>query len=415
MNITRVLDSLKPLGKPISSLLFHPSSEDYIVVASEDSSLRLLDLKTQRPLCAVVGFPFEISGMVFEKDSPEKFNEKDWGNVWVACGSDVHLLKLSAAPKFLRRFEPASVLRSLPNLSKDEINSLCLTEEANALGWCGDDGKLGIIDLETFNKKYMKGKHSNIAGAVSFVPGRPTTLLSIGYDSTARSWDTSSSVMLDFLSLNPPPGSQSNNLAPSFPLCLSTYLLPPASSVEAESEQDGEEPLIAIGTADGSIWITLPSRLIASDRSTETAENDTGFSKKDLKKKKNKKSGKNTLWKGIKEGSLERVEIALGPIIKVAYIPCPPSEHKFSEGLPYLVTLSHLGVLTIHRFGRSNKYRMDVSTVLTWNTDSIVKCNTLAVSAGCPRENPGSKVRIAVGGVGSKGEGFMECWDVEFD
>lgn len=218
----------------------------------------------------------------------------------------------------------------------------------------------------------------------------------------------------------PPAGTQSNNLSPAFPLSLATYLHRPITATATEGEED--EPLIAVGTADGSIWVTLPSELKAA----ESAEG-----KKDKRKK-----GKKAPWKGIQEGALERVEVGLGPIVHLfvpffftlslsffvfggyglnpdsfysAYIPSPPSQTE--PHLPYLLTLSHLGVLTIHQFGPSSQYRMDVSVVRTWSTTDVVKCNTLAVSFG----GSGTTVRVVVGGVGEKGDGRIEGWDVGFD
>lgn len=49
----------------------------------------------------------------------------------------------------------------------------------------------------------MKGKHANIAGSVVFIPSHPSTVLSTGYDSTARTWASNTGVNVDSLALGP--------------------------------------------------------------------------------------------------------------------------------------------------------------------------------------------------------------------
>lgn len=118
--------------------------------------------------------------MVFEKrpsvvdgsDGQQEHGSNHWGNVWVGCGTSVrrllffslllhaylltlsflrselfstkaYLVRLSTVPKFLSDF-PTATVRSLPDMSKDEINGLCLDDDGGVLGWCGDDGRLGV-------------------------------------------------------------------------------------------------------------------------------------------------------------------------------------------------------------------------------------------------------------------------------
>jgi len=104
--------------------------------------------------------------------------------------TQVHLVNLAPTP-FLRTFATA-VVRSI-SLAGDDINDLTLSEDGNTLGWCGDEGRMGVgelnlfsllssllpsdlielklqlcpVDLRTGVKTWMKGKHTSVRLLVS--------------------------------------------------------------------------------------------------------------------------------------------------------------------------------------------------------------------------------------------------------
>lgn len=59
----------------------------------------------------------------------------------VFLSTQAHLVRLDRTP-FLRPFN-AAVLRTI-ELSSDEVNDLTLSKDGKVLGWCGDEGRLGV-------------------------------------------------------------------------------------------------------------------------------------------------------------------------------------------------------------------------------------------------------------------------------
>jgi hypothetical protein len=164
-------------------------------------------------------------------------------------------------------------------------------------------------------------------------------------------------------------------MSPSFPVSL-------ASTMDTVSG----EPLICIGTADGGVWVSSSAA-------------PPGESEKDRKKR---LKGR---WRGLQEGRIARAEVAMGPVVGVAFLPT-------QAAMPSLVTLTHLGTITV--FGLSSKMaaggkvELDLKPMRTWSTAAIRKCTAFTVVQS--GDEGGS--RVIVGGIDELGEGRIEVWDL---
>jgi len=126
----------------------------------------------------------------------------------------------------------------------------------------------------------MRTSHTNICGAVRFVPNRPSEILSAGYDSVLLHFDITQGSVLSRFDIDGLPPSSTVSMSPPFVHCIAF----------------SEHGAAAASTADGRVWIGR-----GGDKSIPS------------KKKRIRK------WEGLREDAGNWVSLAEGPVVSVDF------------------------------------------------------------------------------------------------
>ncbi|ODQ55210.1 WD40 repeat-like protein [Saitoella complicata NRRL Y-17804] len=172
------LNRLKAHKAPVLSLAFAPSSSDTVASSSEDCTLRLWDLRTEKPVKAWLPNTFgadTVTSIVW--------SERDEGSIWVGCGTRVLGLDVRGG---------SGMLGGKPVVEKevagDEINQIAL--HGDLIAAADDLGDIYVWDTKADTVSSMKTNHTSIASTLLFIPHKPTpTILSGGLDSQIMHWD----------------------------------------------------------------------------------------------------------------------------------------------------------------------------------------------------------------------------------
>jgi len=216
------------------------------------------------------------------------------------------------------------------------------------LAFSCDSGLVGTIDLSTKQVTKMRTLHTNICGAVRFVPNRPSEILSAGYDSVLLHFDIIQGSVLSRFDIAGLPPSSGVSLSPPF----------------VHSVAFSENGAIIASTAAGRVWVGR-----GGDKSIAS------------KKKRSRK------WEGLREDAGSWVSVAEGPVVSVDF-----------AGSETFVTCTLLGSLSQYSIGVRS-----TGTEVVWsrNVKELEKVN-------CVRSNG---MYIVVGGFSSGSKGLVEVYE----
>lgn len=217
-----------------------------------------------------------------------------------------------------------------------------------------DAGTVGVVDLSTQRVSRMKVRHENICGSVSFIPDRPNELISGGYDSAVLHHDFVQGSLLSRFDIAATPPSSGVSLSPPFILSISL----------------STNGLVAVGTADGRVWIG------AGGEKTPSAG----------KKKRSRK------WEGLKEDEGLWINVTEGPVVAVTFVdPCS------------LMTCTLLGTLVMYSLTRQEE-RLVATRQWERESKGLFKANTMSVDQN----------HTVVGGFDKDGKGLFHVWTTKY-
>ncbi|KAH6894990.1 hypothetical protein BKA70DRAFT_1375720 [Coprinopsis sp. MPI-PUGE-AT-0042] len=182
----------------ITSLtLGHPF---HLYAGSQDGSLRVYDLSTQKVIKAIRALEGEVSSIICMKKPRSEFRD-----AWIAHGH------------------------------RDAVNELALHYNKTHLGMGTDAGNVVLVDLESYAISKPKTKHSNICGSEG-------TSFSAGFDHTFLHHDFVTGDLVSQAAVPPRPTTDSN-----------ATMTPPFITSFAISSTG----VVAAGTACGLLWIGI--------------------------------------------------------------------------------------------------------------------------------------------------------------
>jgi len=222
------------------------------------------------------------------------------------------------------------------------------------MAFCTDSGSVGVVDLETNEVTRMKQSHNSVCGSVRFIPGRPSELVSVGYDHALLHFDFMQRSMLSRDDLTAAPPSSGVSLSPPFILSLS---MSPTG-------------ILAAGTADGRLYVST-----GGEKSSEASG---------IRQRRQRK------WKGLKMDGRIIADVAEGPIVAVA----------FTEARE-LLACTLLGKITQYRIcGSAAGGTLKLEPQWIDQSKNAYKVNSIAFSGGS----------IVIGGFQEDGKGVIELW-----
>ncbi|BFZ63501.1 WD repeat-containing protein 53 [Saitoella coloradoensis] len=172
------LPRLKGHKAPVLSLAFSPSSSDSLASSSEDRTVRLWDLRTEKPVKAWL--PTTLGG---DPVTSIVWSENGEGRIWVGCGTRVLGLDVRGGSGML-----GGKLVVEKEVAGDEINQIAL--HGDLIAAADDLGDVHVWDTKADTVSSMKTNHTSIASTLLFLPRKPMpTLLSGGLDSQIMHWD----------------------------------------------------------------------------------------------------------------------------------------------------------------------------------------------------------------------------------
>ncbi|KAI0320119.1 WD40 repeat-like protein [Amylostereum chailletii] len=347
MNINALHTLVTPAH--VSSVSYSPSG--IVAVGSDDGSLRLYLTSETKVHKAIRNLRSEVSSVVWTKPSP---NETA-GRVWVAIGRRVASFDLDI-PKTILSMDDAIITLPIGEDENDVLNEIALNDNGKHLAFSTDSGTVGVVELSSQRVLRMKTKHTSISGNVGFIPDRPSELISGGYDSALLHFDFGQGSILSRRDFTAPLQTSGVSLSPPFILSLAL------SAAGA----------IAVGTADGQLWIGR------------------GGEKRPSAKGKKKRTRK---WEGLKEDEGLSVKIAEGPVVAVRFI--TPVK---------VLACSLLGTLSMHTLSEVGDDGAAFDITPLWKVESKTLAKVNAIST--------HDDRIAVGGFNKEGKGVVEVWQL---
>ncbi|KAF9645295.1 WD40 repeat-like protein [Thelephora ganbajun] len=325
---------------PVSALAF--GKGNHLVIGADDGSLRLYNLPETKVYKAVRGLGSDVSSIAWMHSPGTEI-----GNIWVAAGQKVILLFGLDTPTMIQ--DASHSLVSLNNIigPDDVFNEIDISANEKLLAFSCDSGLVGIIDLSTRQVTKMRTLHTNICGAVRFIPNRPSEILSAGYDSALLHFDITQGSILSRLDIAGIPPSSGISLSPPF----------------IHSIAFSENGTVAASTADGRVWVGGGGDKLITP-----------------KKKRSRK------WEGLREDEGKWISVAEGPLVSV----------DFADSESFL-TCTLLGSLS-----RYNASVGSTETGIVWSRDvkELKKAN-------CMQSN---RTYIVVGGFSNGGKGLAEVY-----
>ncbi|EJD02384.1 WD40 repeat-like protein [Fomitiporia mediterranea MF3/22] len=357
-------------------------------VGSDDGSVRLYQPPEQKVQKAIRGLGTSVSNVLFHTE--------DGKEIWVAAGKNVYRFDLTP-PKMILALSDANFTKEIGQDDEDVVNQLALSANRAYFACTTDAGSVYVLDLGSDEVSKMKTSHDSIAWTASFIPDRPSELVTGGYDCVLFLHDFKLRTLLSRLEITPTP-----SLAPGI------SSLPPFITALALSAQG----VAAIGTADGRIWVGLGGM-----KSLFTTTGSGSGSGKKGKRNKSKK------WGGLNEE--DGFFVKLGESLVAGLLFVAPDT---------LLSCTVHGKLELHQLTRntppsstststSRRQPQDITPVgglrSFWSgQSSLTKVDALSLSvpmksgAGGQKEGDRDAI-IAVAGLHTdKKRGAVELWNV---
>lgn len=153
------------------------TSPDEVVSSSEDGSVRVFDLRTEK--CSVRHECFGGEAVASVSRNPANSTE-----LYAAAGPVLYCLDLrvGSSSRELQRYD----------FSLEEINQVVVNQKGTYVATADDSGDVKVIDVQN-GKLYrtLRGVHTNICSAVQFHPQKPWEVVSGALDSKIVKWDFS--------------------------------------------------------------------------------------------------------------------------------------------------------------------------------------------------------------------------------
>ncbi|KAK7054664.1 hypothetical protein VNI00_003127 [Paramarasmius palmivorus] len=214
----------------------------HLFAGCDDGTLRLYDLSTFKVLKAIRGFPAEISSIACQKRSGVESRD-----AWVACGQKIYLFQMDSPKMIMTPEDAISTIQICDEEeTEDVLNEITLDTGKKYLAFSTDSGVVGVVDVTTKEVTKMKSKHENICSNVKFIPDRPREIVSSGYDETLLHFDCLQGSVL------------SKRKIPSMDNTVGGITLSPPFITSSAMSPSG---VLAVGTADGRIWLGFGSEM----------------------------------------------------------------------------------------------------------------------------------------------------------
>ncbi|RXW22071.1 hypothetical protein EST38_g3782 [Candolleomyces aberdarensis] len=365
---------------PISSLALGHAS--HLFAGSDDGSLRVYDLSTDKVVKAIRNLNGEVSSIICVKRTGSELRD-----AWVAHGSMISKFKLDSS-KMIQMLDDALGTISVGETEDDLVNQVCsiphlelsvrltwlcrsklsLNGNKSHLVFGLDSGIIGIIDLTSGSLIKLKQKHESICSSVQFIGDRAKELVSTGYDTSVRHIDFTKDELLSETKMDATLAEGGVSFSP--PFIIAAAISPTG--------------VLAVGTADGRLCIFFGGE-------------------KHPSKKKSKK------WGGLNREEMLALKVAEGPIVALAFSQPNVVAVNAQSGAvvtyePRILTISTmLGVIMQYELiydSQANNGRAILKQLWQGNVTSIEKVNTILVD----------EKRIVVGGLKMDGKGVIEVW-----
>ncbi|KAA1471221.1 WD40 repeat-like protein [Dentipellis sp. KUC8613] len=324
----------------------------HLCVGSDDGSIRVYHPPETRVVKAIRGLGAEVSCVACVETNPGGL-----GQAWVAFGRRISLFDLDS-PKLILSSGDSLHTLVIGEDDDDVLNEVTVNKDQKTLAFSTDSGAVGVVDLQNYNITRMKSRHTSVCGTVHFIPDRPSELVSGGYDSALLHFDFKQCNTLSRYDFTPIPQASGVSLSPPFVLSCAV----------------STSGLIAVGTADGQLWIGA------------------GGEKRPASS--NKKKKKSRKWEGLRAEESRAFKIAEGPVVAVAFVKAE-----------VLLTCTLLGTLSLHALSTSDEEPTKWKFETRWTTETkkISKVNALNVHESWS----------AVGGFDVDGKGLVEIYSVK--
>jgi len=170
--------------------------ETILCSGSEDSTVRLWDIRNSKCIRALTGFQSnEVNSVVFHRLGCA--TSQTFYNLYAAAGSIIYCFDLRRPEIVLNQFKSFQ-------FNTDEINQL--TFSGNYIASCDDSGEIKILQIHSSRSNGLKKEentvenelslfktlrrvHKQICSSVKFRPQHPSQIVSGSFDSTLVLWD----------------------------------------------------------------------------------------------------------------------------------------------------------------------------------------------------------------------------------
>ncbi|KAF5315596.1 hypothetical protein D9611_005050 [Ephemerocybe angulata] len=334
---------------PISALSFGHAS--HLFAGSDDGSLRVYDLSTNKVVKAIRNLDGEVSSIICFKRPGSELRD-----AWVAHGRMISKFKLDT-PKMIQTLDDALKSLTVGEVEDDLVNQLSLNGNKSHLAFGLDSGIIGTVDLNTGAVTKLKQKHDSICSSVSFIGDRAKDIVSAGYDTTIKHIDFTKDELIAAVKMDTTLPESGVSLAPPFVMSMS---LSPSG-------------VLAAGTADGRLGVFFGGEKRASQK-------------------------KSKVWGGLNTAEMMLMKVAEGPIVAMSF-----------SAARILTITTMLGVITQYELvydPQADEGRALLKQLWQGNvTSALDKVNTMLVD----------EKRIVIGGMSKDLKGVFEIWKKQED
>jgi WD40 repeat protein len=159
-----------------------PEHEGLVSTGSDDMSIRIWDIRTERSAKCILGClksPVEAV----------RFHPIDSHRLFAACGREIFEFDLRADGILIKI--PRNVSETA---ATDDIDCIMFRDDGEELAVSDDNGVVTIVEpnhLETRKPRRLKDVHSSLVNAIAYNPVNSHQIVSGGFDYQVCSWDLS--------------------------------------------------------------------------------------------------------------------------------------------------------------------------------------------------------------------------------